>query len=89
MKKIAFIIALSCSSILYAGAQTSVVVRAPARRVVVTRKVVVVTPALILRPTTHLVVRPAVVIPAHVAVRPVTHVVVRPVVRKRVVVVRP
>jgi hypothetical protein len=80
MKKIILILSLACAGILNASAQTRVIVRTPARRVVVTRRPVAAP------------IRAVVAVPVRrtVVVRPAAAVVVaRPaVLRRRVVVVR-
>ena len=80
MKKIILILSLACAGALNASAQTSVVVRTPARRVVVTRRPVVA-------PVRAVVVAP---VRRTVVVRPAAAVVLaRPsVLRRRFVVVR-
>jgi hypothetical protein len=52
MKKLLLIMAVFCTSALYAGAQTRVIVRTPVRRVVVTpvRRVVVRPAVTVVRP---------------------------------------
>jgi hypothetical protein len=79
MKKIILVLSLACVGIFNASAQTSVVVRTPARRVVVTRRPVIApVRAVVVAPVRTVVVRPAAPV---VVVRPA-------VVRRRVVVVR-
>jgi hypothetical protein len=64
MKKILFLFVMGISGIMYAQAQTRVVVTAPAKRVVVAHR-----PAVVLRPVRRLVVRPAVTVVRPVARR--------------------